>query len=163
MKPIKLTLSTLFIILLLSSFALLHSNVQIKHNIEFEQSGILKILPSEMHDTLTIKIELAESDSKMMQGLMYRKEMAPDEGMLFVYAQMQEMYFWMKNTYIPLDLIYIDNDGVIVDLQENTTPFSEKSIVSNVLSRYVLEVNAGFCEKNYVIVGDKVIWSRFEE
>jgi len=163
MRPIKLTFSTVFIILLLSSLALLHSNVQIKHNIEFEQSGILKILPSEMHDTLTVKIELAESDSEMMQGLMYRKAMAPDEGMLFVYAQMQEMYFWMKNTYIPLDLIYIDEDGVIVDLQENTTPFSEKSIVSNVLSRYVLEVNAGFCEKNYVIVGDKVIWSRFEE
>lgn len=163
MKPINLIILIALIVVLLSSVSLLFSNVQIKHNIEFEQSGILKILPSEMHDTLTVKIELAESDSKMMQGLMYRQEMAPDEGMLFIYAQQQEMYFWMKNTYIPLDLIYIDEAGVIVDLQENTTPFSEKSIVSNVLSRYVLEVNAGFCEKNYVIVGDKVLWSRFEE
>ena len=163
MKQINLSLIIVLIIALLSFVSVLSCNEQIKHNIKFQQEGFLRILPSEMHDTLLVKIEFAESDSEMMQGLMYRHEMADDEGMLFIYPEAKEMYFWMKNTYIPLDLLFIDEAGEIVDLQENATPLSEKSIMSNVLSRYVLEVNAGFCEKNFVIIGDKVIWSKLEK
>lgn len=163
MKQINLNLIIVLIIALLSLVSVLSCNEQIKHNIKFQQEGFLRILSSEMHDTLLVKIEFAESDSEIMQGLMYRHEMAADEGMLFIYPEVKEMYFWMKNTYIPLDLLFIDEDGEIVDLQENATPLSEKSIMSNVLSRYVLEVNAGFCEKNFVIIGDKVIWSKLEK
>jgi uncharacterized membrane protein (UPF0127 family) len=96
----------------------------------------------------------------MMQGLMYRTSMKDNEGMLFIYPYSQEMNFWMKNTHIPLDLIYIDNAGEIVDLSEHAKPFSEQNIYSRVLSRFVLEVNGGFCEKNYIIVGDKIKWEK---
>jgi uncharacterized membrane protein (UPF0127 family) len=117
-------------------------------------------MPSEMHDSLEVKIEYAESATEMMQGLMYRLEMKENEGMIFIYTYPQEMNFWMKNTHIPLDLIFIDESGNIVDLHENAEPFSEENIHSDVLSKYVLEVNAGFCEKNYIIIGDRLKWER---
>ncbi len=136
---------------------------EILHNLDFQHEGDLWILPSEMHDSLYVKLELAESNSEMMQGLMYRDSMAENEGMLFIYSYIQPMNFWMKNTHIPLDLIFIAEDGTIVDLAEDTTPFSEKSIISSILSRFVLEVNAGFCKKNYIIIGDRVKWERKEK
>ena len=133
---------------------------EVKHNIDFQHEGDLYILPSDMHDTLHVKLEFAETDTEMMQGLMYRSSMNDDEGMLFVYPYSQEMNFWMKNTQIPLDLIYFDDTGEIVDLSENAIPFSEQNIYSRVLSRFVLEVNGGFCEDNYIIIGDKVKWEK---
>ncbi len=151
----------LFIIIFLVSLSFLACQ-DIKHNIDFHHEGNLWILASEMHDSLHIEIEFAISDSEMMQGLMYRDSMANNQGMLFIYPYQQEMNFWMKNTHIPLDLIFIDEDGVIVDLAENTKPFSEKNIHSDLLSKYVLEVNAGFCQENYIIIGDKVKWEKLK-
>ena len=87
MKQINLNLIIVLIIALLSLVSVLSCNEQIKHNIKFQQEGFLRILSSEMHDTLLVKIEFAESDSEMMQGLMYRHEMAADEGMLFIYPE----------------------------------------------------------------------------
>lgn len=145
------------LVFLITSFLCLHGE-EIKHNIDFQHEGNLWILPSDMHDSLYIKIEFAESVTEQMQGLMYRESMEIDEGMLFLYSYSQRMNFWMKNTHIPLDMIFIDEEGKIVDLKEKTTPFSENNIPSYVTSRYVLEVNAGYCESNFIIVGDRVIW-----
>lgn len=153
----------LLLLLLVFSTVFSACSQEIKHNINFEQEGELWILPSEMHDSLYIKIEFAQEDSEMMQGLMYRDSMNSDEGMLFLYPYSQEMYFWMKNTQIPLDLIFINEDGVIVDLAERTTPFSEENIHSQVLSKYVLEVNAAYCAENYIIIGDRVKWRKLEK
>lgn len=136
---------------------------EIKHNTNFQREGNLWLLPSEMHDSLFVKIEFAQTDSEMMQGLMFRRTMNVDEGMLFIYSYSQEMNFWMKNTYIPLDLIFIDETGSVVDLHEGAKPFSEKNISSSLLSKFVLEVNAGFCEKNYIIIGDKVKWEKIKK
>ncbi len=148
----------IFLLLILFSIPFFLQSEEIKHNIDFQHQGNLWILPSDMHDSLYIKIEFAESVTEQMQGLMYRETMEPDEGMLFIYAYPQRMNFWMKNTHIPLDLIFIDEAGTIVDLAENTIPFSEKNIPSFVTSIYVLEVNAGYCERNFIIIGDRVIW-----
>lgn len=152
-----------FIIVLFFVFMIPLSCEEAKHNIDFEHEGYLWIMPSDMHDSLLVKIEFAESTTEMMQGLMYRQEMNENEGMLFIYPYSQEMNFWMKNTHIPLDLIFIDETGAIVDLAEQTEAFSEKNISSKVLSKFVLEVNADYCKKNYVIIGDKVKWKRIEE
>jgi len=163
MRQNRFSIILIFIVLLFCFLPLQLGSEEIKYNIDFQHEGNLVILPSDMHDSLFVKIELAELDTEMMQGLMYRKNMEENEGMLFIYPYSQEMYFWMKNTYIPLDLIFIAEDGKIVDLAENTTPLSEKNIVSTVLSKYVLEVNAGFCERNFIIVGDMVEWERLEK
>jgi uncharacterized membrane protein (UPF0127 family) len=150
--------SIFFLILVIISMSI--GCQEVKHNIDFQHEGDLYILPSDMHDTLHVKLEFADTDTEMMQGLMYRTSMKDNEGMLFIYPYSQEMNFWMKNTHIPLDLIYIDNAGEIVDLSEHAKPFSEQNIYSRVLSRFVLEVNGGFCEKNYIIVGDKIKWEK---
>lgn len=163
MKQNSLTLVIGICIFLSCLFSASLQSKEISHNIDFQHEGNLYILPSEMHDSLHIKIEFAETDTEMMQGLMYRESMAENEGMLFIYSYRQEMNFWMKNTHIPLDLVFIDEDGSIVDLAENTSPFSEKNINSPTLSRYVLEVNAGYCAKHYIIIGDKVKWERLED
>lgn len=152
----------LFIILSITSINLFADEI-IEHNIDFEHEGNLWILPSEMHDSLYVRIEFAKSDTEMMQGLMYRDSMETGQGMLFLYPYPQRMNFWMKNTHIPLDLIFIDEDGFIVDLAERAVPFSEQNIHSSVFSRYVLEVNAGYCEENYIIIGDRVKWEKLED
>jgi len=113
-----------------------------------------------MHDSLFFDIELAQSNDEMMQGLMYREEMAPNNGMLFIYPEVREMSFWMKNTHLPLDLMFISQSGIILDLAEHAEPFSEESIYSSQLSKYVLEVNAGFCEENFIIIGDSLSWKK---
>ncbi len=163
MKSNKVCIKSIVLLVFYCFFSLNLSCEKAKHNIDFQQEGQLWILPSEMHDSLYLEIEFAETDSEMMQGLMYRDSMSVNQGMLFIYPYEQEMNFWMKNTIIPLDLIFIDKDGIIVDLAEETIPFSEENIHSSLLSKYVLEVNAGFCQQNYIIIGDRVKWKRLEK
>lgn len=155
-------LKNLVILNMLFAFSTI-SCQEAKCNVNFEHEANLYFLPSEMHDSVHVKIELAAENDEMMQGLMYRTKMNNDEGMLFIYLYEQEQYFWMKNTLIPLDLIYINKEGIVVDLKENCPTKSEENIISEELSKYVLEVNAGFCEKNFIIVGDKTKWNKISK
>jgi uncharacterized membrane protein (UPF0127 family) len=103
-----------------------------------------------------IDIEMAVTGGQTRQGLMYRKSMDEDHGMLFVFPGMEPRSFWMKNTHIPLDILYADDKGKIVTIQANTTPFSEKSVPSIYPAQYVVEVNAGFCERKNIREGDYI-------
>ena len=133
----------------------------IEHNLKFESEGTFLFLPTADHDTLVVNIEFAETDSEMMQGLMYRDKMDWMQGMLFVYKDVRPMSFWMKNTHLPLDLIFVSEEGVVLDFYEYATPFSEESIFSEYLSKFALEVNAGFCEENLITIGDSIKWEKF--
>lgn len=101
-------------------------------------------------------VELATTDAERSQGLMYRKELPEGQGMLFDFQRDQEVAFWMKNTYIPLDMIFIRSDGRIMRIAENTEPLSEKLVPSNAAVRGVLEVIAGTTRKLGIAVGDRV-------
>jgi uncharacterized membrane protein (UPF0127 family) len=101
-------------------------------------------------------IELALSPPQMMQGLMFRRALAADAGMLFDYGSPQPITMWMKNTVIPLDMIFIANDGRIVDFHERAVPMSLDTIETKVPARAVLEVNAGTVARLGVQVGDTV-------
>jgi uncharacterized protein len=90
---------------------------------------------------------------------MYRKSMPDSCGMLFIFEEMQPLSFWMKNTHISLDILYLDNDYRIVSIAKNATPFSEVSIPSGKDAMYVIEVNAGFCEKNKIKEGIKISYT----
>jgi uncharacterized membrane protein (UPF0127 family) len=79
-------------------------------------------------------------------------------GMLFIYKQSQKLFFWMKNTYIPLDIIFVNENMQIVTLWKNTKPLSEKTIPSYQFSKYVVEVNAGFCDKYDIKLGDYITY-----
>jgi len=101
-------------------------------------------------------VEMATTDAERSQGLMYRKELPEGQGMLFDFQRDQEVAFWMKNTYVPLDMIFIRSDGRIMRIAENTEPLSEKLVPSNAAVRGVLEVIAGTTRKLGIAVGDRV-------
>ena len=90
----------------------------------------------------SFKVEIADDEGERARGLMFRENMAPDHGMLFVYDRQQPVAFWMKNTILPLDLVFIDQDGKVVGV-EHGTPYSEAPISPGVPARFVLELNAG--------------------
>jgi uncharacterized protein len=101
-------------------------------------------------------VEVAATGRDRARGLMFREEMATDHGMLFVFEGEGERHFWMKNTPLSLDIIYISEVGRIVSISAHTTPFSESIIPSGEPARYVLELNAGTSEKLGINVGDAV-------
>jgi uncharacterized protein len=103
-----------------------------------------------------VAVELALTREALTRGLMYRTELDEGDGMLFVFGNEAERSFWMSNTPISLDIIYIRDDRTILSIASNTTPYSEKMIPSRGPVRYVLEVPAGWCERHGVKPGDSV-------
>ena len=101
-------------------------------------------------------VELADNDAERAKGLMYRKELPEGQGMLFDFHRDQEVSFWMQNTYIPLDMIFIRGDGRISRMEENTEPLSTRLIPSRGPVRAVLEVIGGTARKLGLGPGDRV-------
>lgn len=106
--------------------------------------------------THSFTVEVAVTAPERSRGLMFREEMAADHGMLFIFETEGDRYFWMKNTPLPLDIIYIDATGKIVSIAADTTPFSEQTIPSGAPAKYVLELNAGTSAERGIGVGDTV-------
>jgi uncharacterized membrane protein (UPF0127 family) len=107
------------------------------------------------------EVEMAVSDQQQSQGLMYRRSMAANAGMLFDYGALRHIQMWMKNTYIPLDMIFIGPKGKIINIVERTIPHSESIISSNGRARAVLELNSGTVSRLGIKTGDTVIHSIF--
>lgn len=103
---------------------------------------------------VAFSVELALTPETRASGLMHRQSMDPDHGMLFRFDQTRQVLMWMKNTPLPLDMLFIDDAGTIVGIAEDTTPFSENVIASPGPVRYVLELNAGIVEMKGISVGD---------
>jgi len=101
-------------------------------------------------------VEVADNDAERAKGLMYRKDLAEGRGMLFDFHRDQEVSFWMQNTYIPLDMIFIRGDGRILRIEENTEPLSTRLIPSRGPVRAVLEVTGGSARKLGIAPGDRV-------
>jgi len=101
-------------------------------------------------------VEVVDNDADRAKGLMYRKELAEGRGMLFDFHRDQEVSFWMQNTYIPLDMIFIRGDGQILRIEENTVPLSTRMIPSRGAVRAVLEVIGGTSRKLGIAPGDRV-------
>jgi uncharacterized membrane protein (UPF0127 family) len=101
-------------------------------------------------------VELASTPEEHAKGLMYRRQLPEGQGMLFDFHREQPTSFWMKNTYIPLDMIFIRGDGRILRIAENTVPLSETLVPSGGPVRAVLEVNAGTAKKLGIAPGDRV-------
>ena len=101
-------------------------------------------------------VEIADNDAERAKGLMYRKELPEGQGMLFDFHREQEVSFWMQNTYIPLDMVFIRADGRILRIAENTEPLSTKLIPSGGPVRAVLEVIGGTTRKLGIAPGDRV-------
>ena len=100
-------------------------------------------------------IEIADDSTERERGLMFRETMPDDRGMLFVFSQTQQIGFWMKNTPLPLDLIFIGEDGRVAGILPGV-PFSEAVITPGVPVRFVLEVKSGIASKNRIGPGDRL-------
>ena len=105
-----------------------------------------------------LSIWVVHSAKEKARGLMYVRNMPEQSGMLFVYAESDQRSMWMKNTYIPLDIIFIKNSETISSIARDTEPLSLKNIRSIEPVNYVLEINAGMTKKMGIVPNDKVFW-----
>ena len=101
-------------------------------------------------------IELALTDAQMEQGLMYRRSMPANAGMLFDFKTPTNVTMWMKNTVIPLDMLFLDPKGKVIDIHERAVPFSTDIIASKMPARYVIELNGGTVARLGIKTGDQV-------
>ncbi len=118
-----------------------------------------KIDVSIYNKNITFTVEVAKTTEERRIGLMYRKKLLNNEGMLFIFPREKIIQLWMKNTYIPLDVIFISENKVIVDINKNMEKLSETIVKSRVKSRYALEFNAGLINKLDIEIGDKVLFN----
>jgi uncharacterized membrane protein (UPF0127 family) len=126
----------------------------------FEKEGVLTFLKPDSTKIVTIDIEIADDDAQRERGLMYRKQMEMSTGMLFIFEDQDYRSFWMKNTYIPLDIIYLDANRKIVRIHENVATLNEQSVPSDFPAKYVVEVIAGFTALYSITTGDMITFSR---
>ncbi len=108
--------------------------------------------------THTFRVEVAATPRDQAKGLMFRTEMGPDEGMIFPRDGYAQASFWMKNTPLPLDIIFIGTDGRISNIAANTVPYSLESVSSEGIASAVLELNAGRAAELGIVAGNKVAW-----
>ena len=144
MKKFRLPHIGLFIILVLGTVFIL--------------SRSIKPLKKVCTKDICISAELATTDKARQKGLMFRKSMPQDRGMLFVFDKEAVYNFWMKNTRFPLDIIWIDQTKKIVDIYEYALPCKDvcKTIVPQAAALYVLEVNAGFTKRHGINISDSL-------
>lgn len=125
----------------------------------FKKEGDLSFLKKDGKELKKIDIEVADDNAQRAQGLMWRKSMPENEGMLFIFPEDADQAFWMKNTIMPLDILFINSNKEIVKIYKNTIPYSEKSMPSEKKAMYVVETVAGFCDKYGISEGDKISYN----
>jgi uncharacterized membrane protein (UPF0127 family) len=136
---------------------------------EMPDTGIAQSLPlvpltvETRTGDVVLQVQVADTDSRRQTGLMFRKSMPETEGMLFIFQETRFVSFWMKNTFIPLDLLFVDDDGTVTSIARDTTPFSLEPIPSEKPSRAVLEINAGASDRLGIDVGDHLRYAAFDQ
>lgn len=162
LKHLKVVVLLLFLSVLIYSCKeeKKHSKVT-RVEIAFKKEGDLSLFKAS-NDSLIkhLDIEIADDEYQTQTGLMYRKSMKNSQGMLFIFPDSQYRYFYMRNTEIPLDIIYIDKNLTIVSIQKNAKPFDETSLPSEGPAKYVLEINGGLSTTWNLEKGDKIEFSK---
>lgn len=127
---------------------------------EFTKEGELSLINPEGDTLKKIDIEIADNTYERETGLMHRESMEEHQGMLFIFNSEGQRSFYMKNTLIPLDIIYYSGDSTAVKIYENTTPMDETSLPSEEPAQYVLEINAGLVNQWGIALDDKIYFER---
>jgi hypothetical protein len=164
--PIVLIPITFIIFLLFIIFGISNKDSFINlvgPNDEFLQSFGDEITATILNDDgeeKTLTLEVAKTQTAIAQGLMYRTFLPYDSGMLFVYTEQMPRVFWMKDTYIPLDIIFVDSDKRIINIIENAEPLDENTdkYKSEGPAQYVIEVNGGWTSDNKISKGNSVFF-----
>ncbi|MEZ5872673.1 MAG: DUF192 domain-containing protein [Nitratireductor sp.] len=132
----------------------------------FDADGAMHLASEELvivtsQGRFTFDAEIADQPEEHSKGLMFRKSMPTRQGMLFVFGETRQITMWMKNTVLPLDMVFIRKDGTVAGVRERTVPFSENIIVSPEPVSHVLELNAGVARLIGLKPGDRVEHSSF--
>ncbi|RZS91908.1 DUF192 domain-containing protein [Aquimarina brevivitae] len=141
------------------------SDKNLTQEVNFTKEGeatLFRVNDSSTTKITQLEIEIADNEYEIQTGLMYRKTMEPNRGMLFVFEEDAPRSFYMKNTQIALDLIFLNSDHKVVSIQKNAAPMNEKSLLSEGPARYVLEVNAGLSEQWNLQKGDSVAFKKIK-
>lgn len=112
---------------------------------------------------VVFEVEVVRTPEQLATGLMFRRELPERRGMLFDFKDDQPIYMWMKNTFIPLDMLFIRSDGTIARIAANTTPFSTQTIPSGEPARAVLEIAGGSAQRLGIAAGDQVAYPIFRK
>jgi len=138
-----------------------HGNIAVNQSsIIFQKDGELTFQSADGKYISKIDIEIADDDNKRVRGLMDRLSMEEEQGMLFLFPYETIQSFWMKNTVIPLDLIFLNKDNVIVTIRKDAIPFDTGQYTSTKPAINVVEVVAGYTELYGIKVGGKIVWRR---
>ena len=162
MKILKIVVS-IFSPILVVGLLILSSPLPLsaQQDVEFERDTLSIV--ARRGDVFEFNVELAETSEQKSRGLMFRREMADNEGMLFLHRRDRVLTMWMANTFLPLDMLFIERDGTIARIEENTIPQSRDVISSRKRVRAVLELNAGTARNLGISAGDKVVYERFNQ
>ncbi len=122
----------------------------------------VRIVAPDGSELATVRVEIARTEAEQELGLMYRNHLDPDAGMIFVFAGSEPRTFWMKNTEIPLDMVFADANARVVGIVANAEPYTETPRAVDAPAEYVLEVNGGFCVAHHVASGDTLAFDGFD-
>ena len=153
-KNIYLIIAILTIIIIFFTFYLHYNKISLNGNVVLDKKMSYVII-----DEIKIEVELAQTKEQWAHGLMLREALDKDKGMLFIFPDSEERSFWMKNTLIPLDIIFIDSSQRILNIEEAEPCKKESCILykSTGNAKYVLEINRGFAAKKGIKKGDRVV------
>ncbi len=136
--------------------------VKVKHNSTYEpkfRKDADGWLLNTNGDTLMVmEVEFAKTTDQIQFGMMYRKSMANNMGMLFFMPRLEQQSFWMRNTYVSLDIVYLDENRQVVSIQKYAEPLSDKSLPSEGPAQYVYEIKGGISDKIGLKKGDRLVW-----
>lgn len=123
-------------------------------------TGTLEFVDSDGQVIRTISIDIADTEEARQRGLMDRRDLSLEEGMLFIFPAPDSQSFWMRNTYIPLDIMFVGADQDIVNIAKRTTPLSDQLIKSTDLAQFVVEVRGGFSDRFGIDETVRVRWQQ---
>ena len=126
----------------------------------FTKDGTLTFLRPDSSVITTIDIEIADTDAKRTTGLMRRRSMGYNRGMLFIFDTVEPGTMWMKNTPLPLDIVFVDANRRVINIAERTTTFSLDPIEPDAPRKYVVEVRAGFANRHNLTDSTRITWTR---
>ncbi len=129
---------------------------------QFHKEGVMAFTTASIDTIKVVDIEIADNDQERTQGMMYRTSMSYDRAMLFIMEYEREQSFWMRNTKMSLDILYVNGDMEIVTIYKHTQPYSESAIPSFKRAKYVVETAAGFCDQFEIIEGNFISFQRVD-
>ncbi|MBQ0767714.1 MAG: DUF192 domain-containing protein [Bizionia sp.] len=161
MKALRIVLMALSTCFVLTTVSCKEENKVIKQvEVSFKKEGDLTLLKKGTDSIIkNLDIELALTQTERDLGLMYRNSLADNQGMLFVFPNSEPRSFYMRNTHIPLDIIFLDENKAIVSIQRDAKPMDESSLPSGGAAQYVLEIKGGLSKKWNLDEGDRIEFS----